>query len=197
VGGIGVIEDLSIFAPNGKPSWGVVDGENLYLVGGFGTHMGASAYVREILDLDGHAGGPPPPVDLELEKRNGEFVREAIRQGWACAAKDISEGGFLCAAAEFVLQWKCGLQMDLPEVLDALPALFGEDQGRYIVAIKTHLHDRAAELAAEMGVDLVFVGDLHAGGLSFNIGRTTIGLSRDQLYSAHEGWLPRYMKGET
>ncbi len=49
-------------------------GEDILLIGGHGSHLGQSLYLREIL---GREEGPPPPVDLEREKRHGDFVRDA------------------------------------------------------------------------------------------------------------------------
>ena len=47
----------------------------LLLVGGAGSHLGQSAYLRTI---HARADGAPPPVDLAAEKRHGDFVRAAI-----------------------------------------------------------------------------------------------------------------------
>ena len=48
-------------------------GDAILLIGGHGTHLGQSIYLREVL---GREEGAPPPVDLAVEKRNGDFVRE-------------------------------------------------------------------------------------------------------------------------
>jgi phosphoribosylformylglycinamidine synthase len=44
----------------------------------WGSHLGQSLYLREILSRE---DGPPPPVDLMAERRNGNFVRGQIRAG--------------------------------------------------------------------------------------------------------------------
>ena len=50
--------------------------EALVLLGETRGHLGQSLYLRE---LCGREDGPPPPVDLDAERRNGDFVRELIR----------------------------------------------------------------------------------------------------------------------
>ena len=57
------------------------EGEAILLIGAppaWGTHLGQSLYLREIL---GREEGPPPPVDLVQEKRHGDFVRAPDRDG--------------------------------------------------------------------------------------------------------------------
>ena len=42
------------------------------LIGETAGELGASLYLREVL---GREDGAPPPVDLAVERRNGDFVR--------------------------------------------------------------------------------------------------------------------------
>ena len=79
------------------------EGEAILLVGAppsWGTHLGQSIYLREIL---GREDGPPPPVDLAHEKRVGDFVRGLIRDGCVTAVHDLSDGGLAVALAEMAM----------------------------------------------------------------------------------------------
>ncbi len=57
-------------------------------------------YLREIC---GREEGAPPPVDLEAEKRNGDFVRDLIRAGLVDTVHDCSDGGLAVALAEMAM----------------------------------------------------------------------------------------------
>ena len=71
IGGVGLIDDWRKSATLAFKA----EGEAILLAGAppaWGTHLGQSLYLREIL---GREEGAPPPVDLEHEKRVGDFVR--------------------------------------------------------------------------------------------------------------------------
>src|SRR3546814_16942154 len=72
-------------------------GETLGLVGETRGHLGCSLYLR---DVEGKPGGPPPPVDLAAERRNGDFVRAQIQIGTVSACHDLSDRGLAVALAE-------------------------------------------------------------------------------------------------
>src|SRR5690606_17427789 len=82
IGGVGLLPDVEKRAAAAFAG----DGDVILLVGGHGTHLGATAYLRDII---GREDGAPPPVDLAAEKRHGNFVREAIRAGRVTAVHEI------------------------------------------------------------------------------------------------------------
>jgi phosphoribosylformylglycinamidine synthase len=98
-------------------------GDGIWLVGGEGTHLGQSLWLREI---HGREEGAPPPVDLADERAHGELVREWISDGRVTAVHDVSDGGLLIALAEMAMGSGLGCTLDIP--LTAASA-FGEDQG--------------------------------------------------------------------
>ena len=55
--------------------------------------MGEDAPRR--LEACGREEGAPPPVDLAVERRNGDFVRGQILLGRVEACHDLSDGGLL------------------------------------------------------------------------------------------------------
>ena len=61
--------------------------------------LGQSLYLREAC---GREEGAPPPVDLAVERRNGDFVRSRILAGEVDACHDLSDGGLLIGLAEMV-----------------------------------------------------------------------------------------------
>jgi len=117
-------------------------GDSIWLIGPQGGHLGQSLFLREIA---GREEGAPPPVDLELERRNGETVRQLISDGAVTAVHDISDGGLLVALTEMALASGLGVKLDAPLTTGEA---FGEDQSRYIVTTKP---DIVLEGATKLG----------------------------------------------
>ena len=145
------------------------EGEDIWLIGGPGSHLGQSLWLRELQDRE---DGPPPPVNLDAERRNGETVRQLIAEGAVTAVHDISDGGLLVALAEMALAG--GIGANLETSLSSAPVAFGEDQGRYLVT---------APVAPPGGR---WIG---------RTGGDTIGGARlADLRNAHEGFFPQLME---
>ncbi len=184
VGGLGVLDDLSQAVSIAYTDAGL----DLVLIGQGHGHLGCSAYLRDVLGRTGADAGPPPPVDLAAEKRHGECVRALIGREWIAACHDLSDGGLLVAAAEMALASGIGCELVLQDPNTG--ALFGEDQGRYLLATT-----RTAEvlaLAEAMGAEAQVVGVTGGDALTLN-GQHPISLKR--LRDIHEGWLPAYADG--
>src|SRR5262249_60591285 len=79
--------------------------------------------------------GAPPRVDLEAERRMGDFIRGRMEAGDFSACHDVADGGLLVAVAEMALAGRIGAEIRLPDHLPAHAAAFGEDQGRYLVTL--------------------------------------------------------------
>jgi phosphoribosylformylglycinamidine synthase len=163
----------------------MVAADTLLVVGVSRGELGSSLFLREVL---GREEGAPPPVDLQAERRNGDFVRGLIASGRLRTVHDLSDGGLIIAAAEMALASNLGLELDLTSAAHAHVFLFCEDQGRYLVATDQPEAIIAAALAA--GINIAEVGI--AGGEAFaSQGLFSLPLAR--LREAHEGWLPAYM----
>jgi phosphoribosylformylglycinamidine synthase subunit PurL len=184
VGGVGLIDDVAQ-----RAHLGVGPGETLLLLGETRGHLGQSLYLRE---LCGREEGAPPPVDLAAERRIGDFVRQAIRAGSVSACHDLSDGGLAVAAAEMALAGGTGLVLEPAEGGPPVHGwLFGEDQGRYLVA--TRAPDKLLEAARKAKVPAQRVGA--TGGKTLTLpGGGTISLA--ELGAARESWLPGFMAGE-
>ena len=179
IGGIGLIPDLDRMATIPFKA----DGDAIILIGGHGSHLGQSIYLREVL---GREEGAPPPVDLAVEKRNGDFVRSLIKSGQVTVVHDISDGGLALAVIEMAMA--SGLGASLAALTHE--QLFGEDQARYVVTGSPAI----LEAAAKAGVPAVQVGTVTAeAALKIAAGPS---ISVADLRSAHEGWFPAYMSGE-
>ena len=83
VGAVGLIEDYAHRADFSS----MKAGDALILIGETSGELGASMYLREIL---GREDGAPPPVDLDEERKNGDFVRSLIQEGLVHRRSTIS-----------------------------------------------------------------------------------------------------------
>ncbi len=103
IGGVGLLNDLSKMTTLAFK----FEDDAILLVGGHGSHLGQSAYLRDVL---GREEGAPPPVDLARECRHGDFVRSLINHGQVSAVHDISDGGLAAAVIEMALAGNLGAQ---------------------------------------------------------------------------------------
>jgi phosphoribosylformylglycinamidine synthase len=184
IGGLGVIDDLDRMAGLAYRDGGLA----LVLVGETVGWLGSSLYLREIC---GREEGLPPPLDLTLERLNGEFVRDLIARGWIAACHDLADGGLYVALAEMVLASGVGADLEVPEDCNTSAGwLFGEEQARYLLAIAPGRLGSALELARGCGVLARQVGITGGAALTLAGGSA---ISWDELAGIHEAWLPAYM----
>ncbi|MBA4088878.1 MAG: phosphoribosylformylglycinamidine synthase subunit PurL [Novosphingobium sp.] len=126
IGGVGLMLDHEVMATVAFKN----EGDEIWLVGGEGSHLGQSLYLREV---HGREDGEAPAVDLAVERKNGEQVRDWIAAGMLTAVHDISDGGLLVALTEMALAGGKGCTLDVGLTT---AAAFGEDQSRYVVTTK-------------------------------------------------------------
>ena len=177
--GVGILPDVDKMATVAFKN----DNDAVLLVGGHGSHMGQTMALRE---LTGGDFGPPPSVDLDLEKKNGDFVRDIIRKGLVTACHDISSGGLGVAVAEMAIKGNIGASITLPG--DAATALFAEDQARYVITCTREQRDAVLDTAEKAGIEIEAIGK--TGGNNLEAGGT---ISLETLREAYEGWFPEFM----
>lgn len=187
IGGVGLIPDIDRMATIAFKA----PDRAILLVGETQGHLGQSLFLREV---QGREAGPPPPVDLGAERRNGDFVRGLIRAGRVDAVHDCADGGLLVALAEMALAGRLGATIAVPDGGPERHAwLFGEDQARYVLTAPA---DTAPTLVAEAraaGVPCALIGQTGGERLTID-GAGTISL--EDLRQVHEAWLPRMMSNE-
>lgn len=181
VGGVGLLADWTKMATVKFKT----RGDAILLVGPKGSHLGQSAYLR---DVEGREEGPPPPVDLELEKRNGDFVRSLINSAQVTAVHDISDGGLAGAIVDMALAGDLGAELATGDFHE----LFGEDQARYVLTCTSGEVVKIITQGHVKGVDVIRIGSVSALR-EVNFGGTVVSL--EDLRSAHEGWFPAFMAG--
>jgi len=182
IGGVGLLKDWRKAVGVGF----VTPGEALILIGYGKGHLGQSLWLRE---CQGREDGPPPPVDLAVERRLGDLVRALIDERMVSAVHDLSDGGALIAIAEMALAGGMGVRLSLPEVASPAALLFGEDQGRMLVTTT----DAATVIARSTASNLFSTAIGTTGGDDLTFADTAIPLAT--LRAAHEGFFPALMDG--
>jgi phosphoribosylformylglycinamidine synthase len=194
IGGVGLLKDWRKSATIAFKS----EGDSIWILGDdtYGGHaFGQSIWLREI---HGQEEGPPPAVDLEVERANGEFLRALIGRGLVTAAHDISDGGLAVALAEMALL--AGIGADVQRHFTYDRSYFAEDQGRYLftTAGENEIAYGLIEEAREAGVALLHIGRVGGSSLVLRGDEDEV-LGKVELQTlrrAHEGFFPSLMGGE-
>ena len=181
IGGVGLIDDIDATVGIGIPG----PDYTVFLIGETDGWLGNSLYLRELSQGE---EGAPPPVNLEAERRHGNFVRSEIRSGVIAACHDLSDGGLLVGLAEMALAGKCGVTLDYSNDGPLHAWYFGEDQARYLCATK--MPDRLFTNAKKANVSVLTLGKTGTNKLNLPEGIT---ISLQSLRRSHESWLPSFM----
>ncbi len=158
---------VGLIAAGEEPIIGEVrEGHVALLVGETTGHLGQSALLAEVFNRE---DGDAPHVDLEAEKRNGEFIR--ANRDFIKACTDLGDGGLALAAFELAEEAGVGVQIDAGDT----QTLFGEDQARYLIACNFDQAEALMLAAGQAGVTLTTVGKF--GGDSVKFGNSEAPLS--------------------
>jgi phosphoribosylformylglycinamidine synthase II len=188
IGGVGLLKDSSKMVTIAPKQ----EGDVILLVGDTNGHIGCTQYLSII---EGREEGAPPPVDLELEKKNGDFVRAQIQNGNVTACHDISDGGLFVALAEMAMASDMGMDISLQNGDIPLHAYgFGEDQARYIISTSPANAEKILSSAADNDISITKIGT--TGGTSLDV-QDTFTISVTELLDVHGAWMPNYMANKT
>ncbi|MEQ5793209.1 phosphoribosylformylglycinamidine synthase subunit PurL [Paracoccus sp. NFXS7] len=154
IGGVGLIADLDDLIA-GLPA----EGDLALVIGATRGHLEQSALAWEAFRIE---SGDAPHVDLDDERRNGEFLR--ANRSHLASATDLSDGGLALAAFEMAEAAGLGVTLDSGDIAH----LFGEDQARYLVACRPDAAGALTAAAQAAGVTIATVGRF--GGDSVTLG---------------------------
>ena len=166
---------VGLIAADEEPILGYArDGHVALVLGETTGHLGQSAILCEAF---GREDGDAPAVDLAAERANGEFIRANRDLIRSCT--DLSDGGLAMAAFEMAEAAGVGVSIDA----DDTPTLFGEDQGRYLIACNFDAAEELMARASQAGVTLTHVGKFAGTDVSF--GKESASL--DELRDLYRG----------
>ena len=174
IGAVGLIADIDRDLINGTAR----EGHWALLVGETHGHLGQSALLAEVFH---RVEGDAPPVDLEAERKAGQFILDNREMISAC--NDLSDGGLALAAFEMATASDTGVTLDASDAA----SLFGEDQGRYLIACSTDKAEALMVAAGQVGLQITTVGKF--GGDQITIGGSSESL--DALRALSDGTLSR------
>ena len=156
IGGVGIIKDISAHR-----SGSVNKNDVYYLVGKTDDKSTALALVTEI-SLD-PVENVNIKVNLEEEKRNGQFILDLFYKKLISSAHDVSDGGIALALCELAIVNGLGFRI----IEGSLEYFFNETQGRYIISINPLNEKQLIYLAKEKKVTLNKLGVAEGTTLSF------------------------------
>ena len=182
IGGVGLIQDsnksttISIKAT----------GNLLLIIGETKGHIHQSALCYDILHIK---KGPPPTINLAEEKKNSFFIRDLINKKIALSVHDISDGGIALTIAEMCMSGKIGANITT-NLIDAerIKFLFGEDQARYVIEVKSADYDNIVKLAKEKEVSLLQIGSTKAENLTIDDIKITV----EDMLTLNNKWFHNY-----
>jgi len=129
IGGVGLIKDISKV----KSSRFKNKNNNIYMIGKTMGHLEQSVLCYDLLHLK---KGPPPPIDLDEELKNGKAIRSLIEKNLIESCHDISSGGLILCLLEMSIASQIGFDLNTnKKSLDRIKFLFSEDQSRYVVEV--------------------------------------------------------------
>jgi phosphoribosylformylglycinamidine synthase len=174
IGAVGLLDSLDEMISDT-----IRDGHVLLLLGETQGHLGQSALLYEVFNRE---EGDAPPVDLDAERRAGDFIRD--NRQWINACTDLSDGGLALAAFEMAVQGDVGITLDPADTA----TLFGEDQARYLIATSFDKAEALMVAAGQAGVALSTVGKV--GGDMIRMGGSAAPLEElralwDSAFAGH------------
>lgn len=186
IGGVGLLKDLN---KRCDANFKRVNDE-IFVIGKTLGHINSSLFEREILKIEGAKN--PPPVNLEDEKKHGEFVRELIETNSINACHDISDGGLLVALFEMCsAEFGCDLDISalmIDESGNKNNLFFGEDQARYVVALDASLVAEFKKKAEKKSVAFFKVGNVIKEKIRIDAEEVSV----KELQNLNESILPKY-----
>jgi phosphoribosylformylglycinamidine synthase len=187
IGGVGVLKSADKRATVPFKN----EGDTIILIGDTKNELGASLYQREMFGKD---AGAPPHVDLNVERRNGDFVRATIEAGQVTTCHDLSDGGLIAALADMAISGNMGASVTIEGEMPLHASLFSETQARYLVTADVETAENIRKEAKDAGIPVAILGT--TGGKRLTVNGGTVDIAMSALTKAHTGWMPNYMAKE-
>jgi phosphoribosylformylglycinamidine synthase II len=182
VGTLGLVDSLT--AP--PPVVGLVDGQRIVVVGSTAPlSLGGS---RWAVQVRGHRGGRPAPVDLALHARLLPLVAGLVNDAVVGGVHDVSEGGLGVALAEMAVASGVGCRVGglTGSGVPAHVGLFGEGPSRVLFSVVDGALDELADRCAVADIPWAELGV--AGGDRLVV-EGLVDLALDEVAAAAHGVL--------
>jgi phosphoribosylformylglycinamidine synthase len=186
------------------------------LVGEIGSELWGSQFLKVCY---GKKIGPAPHVDLELEIKVQNAVRDLIRTRLVKSAHDCSEGGLAVALAEccFNPEGLLGAKINVPlasgvpeaesavgdlrdeedRKRDACTTLFNESQSRIVISVAPEDVEKTMSILREDGVPFRLLGKVGGNDLRIRLSDETFRWPVADLYDDWFNAIRRAVEDET
>ncbi len=161
IGAVGLIAST-----DGLIAGTAAEGDVALVLGETQGHLGQSALLAEAF---GREDGDAPAVDLDAERVHGDFILQNARHIRACT--DLADGGLALAAFELAEAGGVGVRLDAEDTA----TLFGEDQGRYLIACSPEAATTLDAAAKDAGLPLARVGHFEGADVAFGRAKSPLG----------------------
>ncbi len=184
IGGVGLLDNIDNYMDAAFKE----NGDEIFVIGETKGHLGSSIYLREIENKE---EGSAPDVDLNTEKKHGEFVQLLTKSHLINSCHDIADGGLGIAITEMALLGKIGAEINIDTKLPLIAYLFGEDQARYIITANSKNTKEILALSHNNKMPIEKIGKVYGNKIIIN--NEEIELL--DLKKAHSSTLPNMMNG--
>lgn len=156
IGMIGLIDDKSkMMTLDFKQK-----GDLIFIIGESHDDIASSEYLAS---YHGVKASPAPYFNLEEEYEMQQVVQGLIRDRLINAAHDVSDGGLFVTLAEMAMPRDLGFDIVTDSEVREDAFLFGEGQGRVVVAVSEDQEDEFIETMMHSGVNYTLLGHVTKG----------------------------------
>ncbi len=156
IGMLGIMEDKKWQTPLSFKN----EDDVLLLIGEQTDDIQSSEYVYSYLGIK---NTPAPYFDMDKEWKMQEALKQAIRKGLVNAAHDVADGGLICSLLESSFKHNLGFRIESPAGIRKDAFLFGEGQGRVVLAVSPQNKQALESLMSEHNVPLYVLGNVAKG----------------------------------
>ncbi|MBL4639450.1 MAG: phosphoribosylformylglycinamidine synthase II, partial [Kordiimonadaceae bacterium] len=187
IGGVGLMADsekMATIAFKGAD-------QTIVLIGETKNELGASLYQNQLIGEASKEVGAPPFVDLNIERRNGDFVRLLIENELITTCHDLADGGLIAGLEDMAIAGNVGANITVEDELPLHVSLFSESQARYLLAADAETAEEIRKQAKDAGIPVAVLGT--TGGNKLTVNGSAVDLAIADITTAHESWLPDFM----
>ncbi len=202
IGMLGILDDVNrrcgaAFRPD-------AEGDLLILLTAYNDPTGGVGGSEYLSVIHGIEAGVPPVVNVAAEKRLVDLLVDCIGESLFASCHDISEGGLAVCLAEMTILSNQGALIlinpsDLQADLSNAAHIFGEAQGRVVIALRTEKQfAKVKEKATAAGIATSWIGTIGGEYLRIAIGPDVlVSMEVDRLKETFMNAIPRRMERDT
>ena len=156
IGMIGVLEDKDrVMTLDFK-----LKGDLIFVVGECVNDVASSEY---LVSYHGIKASPAPYFDLDKEYAMQHVVKGLISNEFVNAVHDVADGGLFVTLVEMSMPRELGFDIVTDSEIREDAFLFGEAQGRVVVAVSEDREEEFIEFMMESGVNFTLLGHVTKG----------------------------------